>query len=110
MFTVEIPTNKNKSILKDLIKEKLLYLDRVAASKLVIWQVNVPFLNFQKSEVYLVDNNPLLPIQTLSKVFPAPDDSNIHDIFKCPSESVGKADKFHYGTYGGKTLKLTVTW
>ena len=43
-FTVEIPKNKNVSILKDLIKkEKAPHLNHVAASDLDLWKTDFPF-------------------------------------------------------------------
>jgi len=51
VFTVEIETNKNVSILKDLIKEKKApHLNHVAASDLELWNVSFPIDNLSSEE------------------------------------------------------------
>ena len=98
MITVKVSMNDNISILKDLIKEKLPHLDRVAASKLVIWDCDLAPENLQKDLGGLVEKKPLSAFLKISQVFPGHvDDGHFNVIIRSPT---GKPGKFTYNTVG----------
>ncbi len=75
-FTVEIPKNKNVSILKDLIKEKKApHLDHVAASDLDLWQVSFPIDDLHSQKPPTVGPK-LRSNKLLSDAFPSELDIN----------------------------------
>ncbi|KAJ3499972.1 hypothetical protein NLJ89_g9993 [Agrocybe chaxingu] len=88
VFTVEIPKNKNVSILKKLIKEeKAPHLDHVAASDLDLWQVSFPIDDLE-TELGNIDlaGYPKLspPSKKLSTFFTDVADDCLHVIAKVP--------------------------
>ena len=89
IFTVEIPKNKNISILKKLIKEeKAPHLDHVAASDLYLWQVSFPIDDLPSKKPPTV--GPKLRLEKLlSDVFPSELDINrIHVVARVPKVSI----------------------
>ena len=71
MFTVEIPNNKNVSILKSSIKkEKAPHLDHVAASDLDLWKAEFP-IDDLPTQNPLTDGPKLRSGELLSDVFPS---------------------------------------
>ena len=91
MFTVEIPNNKNVSILKDLIKEKKApHLDHVAASDLDLWKAEFPIDNLEtKSQNIDLARYPKLspPSKKLTTFFTDAADDFLHVIAKAPGTS-----------------------
>jgi len=91
IFTVEIPKNKNISILKKLIKEeKAPHLDHVAASDLDLWQVFFPIddLETELGNINLARYPKLsLPSKKLITFFTDAADDCLHVIAKAPGTS-----------------------
>ena len=87
-FTVEIPKNKNVSILKDLIKEKKArHFDHVAASDLDLWQVSLPIdgLETELRNINLAGYPKLSPpSKKLATFFTDVADDCLHVIAKAP--------------------------
>jgi len=89
-FTVEIPKNKNVSILKKLIKEKAPQLDYVAASDLDLWQVSFPIddLETELGNISLAGYPKLSPpSKKLTTFFTDVADDCLHVIVKAPGTS-----------------------
>ena len=92
MFTVEIPKNKNVSILKDLIKEKKASrLDHIDASDLDLWQVSFPIDDLPSKNPPTVEPK-LTSEKLLFDVFPSDLDTNrIHVVARVPRQKVPSA-------------------
>jgi hypothetical protein len=90
-FTVEIPKNKNVSILKDLIKEKKApHLDHIAASDLDLWQVSFPIddLGTELGDINLARYRKLSPpSKELTTFFTDAAGGCLHVIAKAPGTS-----------------------
>jgi Crinkler effector protein N-terminal domain len=90
-FTVEIPKNKNVSILKDLIKEKKAHhFNHVDASDLDLWLVFFPIddLETELGNINLVSYPKLSPpSKRLSTFFTDAADDCLHVIAKVPGTS-----------------------
>ncbi|KIJ92449.1 hypothetical protein K443DRAFT_135290 [Laccaria amethystina LaAM-08-1] len=89
-FTVEIPKNKNVSILKDLIKEKKApHLDHIAASDLDLWQVSFPIddLGTELGDINLARYRKLSPpSKELTTFFTDAAGGCLHVIAKAPAK------------------------
>ena len=88
MFTVEIPKNKNVSILKSLIKkEKAPHLDHVAASDIDLGKVSIPIDDEVGERLENIDNLELLkPHLSLSHVFPHVEENHLHVVVRINGE------------------------
>lgn len=82
MFTIEIANTKNVSALKDAIKEKRQpAFDHIPADTLVLWKVSCPVDDGLGENLRnLAGENPLLPLDKLSKVFSNVDETDLHII------------------------------
>ena len=92
IFPVEIEETKTVGILKSLIKkEKAPQFNHIVASKLKIWRVDLPILNFLESleKIKLDDTNSLSPFDDVSEVFLAPDRKRVHVIIQSPFTKPG---------------------
>ena len=87
-FTIEIPKNKNVSILRDLIKEKKApHLDHIDASDLDLWQVSFPIDNLgtELGNIKLAHYSKLSPpSKSLATFFTDVADDCLHVIAKAP--------------------------
>jgi hypothetical protein len=95
-FTVEIPKNKNVSILKDLIKEKKApHFDHIAASDLDLWLVSFPIDDLSSQNPPTVEPK-LRSEKLLSDTFPAKLDINhIHVVARVPGRGVKEEEEKH---------------
>ena len=83
IFTVEIPKNKNISILKKLIKEeKGHHFERVDASDLYLWQVSIPIDDLPSKNPPNIGPK-LRSEKLLSNVFPSELDINRIHVVAC---------------------------
>ena len=91
IFTVEIPKNKNISILKDLIREKKArHFNHVDASDLDLWQVSFPIddLQTELGNINLARYLKLSPpSKKLATFFTDVADDCLHVIAKAPGTS-----------------------
>ena len=87
IFTVEIPKNKNISILKKLIKEeKASHLNHVAVSDLDLWQVFVPIDDLYSKKPSTAGPK-LRSDKLLSDAFPSELDINhVHVVARPPGQ------------------------
>ena len=90
-FTIEIPKNKNISILKDLIKEKKArHFEHVDASDLDLWQLSFPIddLETELRNINLGGYQKLSPpSKKLTTFFTDVADDCLHVIAKAPGTS-----------------------
>ena len=93
-FTVEIPKNKNVSILKKLIKEeKAHHFNHVDASDLDLWHASFPIGDL-RSEIPPTVGPELRSEQLLSDIFPSELDTNhIHVVATNNQTSRGDAEQ-----------------
>ncbi|KIK77136.1 hypothetical protein PAXRUDRAFT_835096 [Paxillus rubicundulus Ve08.2h10] len=92
VFTIEIARGKNVSALKELIKDKnsIAFRD-VDANTLTLWKVPKPLLcdcdTFKETieGLNLQDENCLLPVKTLSRIFSELEPEHLHVIVKAPA-------------------------
>jgi hypothetical protein len=86
VFTVEVQTDKNVSILKRLIRvEKASRFDHVDASDLDLWDVSIPMNDDAGESIRVVDNSePLKPLLSLSQVFPHVEENHLHVVVRSP--------------------------
>jgi len=86
-FTVEIPKNKNVSILKDLIREKKAHhFEHVDASDLDLWQVSFPIDDLHSKNPPTLGPK-LRSNKLLSDMFPSELDINhIHVVARPPGQ------------------------
>ena len=91
MFTVEIPKNKNVSILKDLIKEKNpSSLGNIDAKNIDLWQISFPIDDLETAVRNLnLARYPKLspPSKKLTTFFTDAADDCLHIIAKAPGTS-----------------------
>ena len=86
IFTIEIASTMNVSALRKAIKaKKQLTFKHAGADTLVLWKVSCPVDNGLGENLRnLADENPLLPLDKLSKVFSNVDETYLHIIIRRP--------------------------
>ena len=106
IFSVEIQKSKTVSTLKDAIKDKKRpAFDHVPADTLVLWKVSIA-VNGNLAENLdpdIINDDPLLPVNRLSKVFSdPPEDGHLHIVVQAPPAgeldivSIGVRFQFSY--------------
>ena len=106
VFQVEIVNSKTVGDLRKLIKEeKRPAFDHVPADTLVLWKVSIA-INGNLAESLdpdIINDDPLLPVNRLSKVFSdPPEDEHLHIVMQAPPAgeldivSIGVRFQFSY--------------
>src|SRR5258705_41801 len=94
IFPIEIAERKTVGALKDVIKvKKRPAFDHVPADTLILWKVSIPVnrnLTENLSKLDFIDENSLLPVKKLSKIFSdQPEDEHLHIVVRVPPGELG---------------------